>query len=84
MLRQRLARAATQRVVHNAAINTTITTTTRRAFSAGVGRNAEVEITIDGQKVMIEQVSNCRACPDGRFRKVKETGIGRYGGKRDI
>ena len=63
MLRQQLARATTQRSAHNVAINTT---TARRAFSASVRRKAEVEITIDGQKVMIEQVSNCRACLDGR------------------
>lgn len=55
MLRQQLARAAAQRAAQNAAISTTPIATTRRAFSASVKRKAEVEITIDGQKVKIEQ-----------------------------
>lgn len=87
MLRQQLARAAAQRTAHNAAVNNT---RAWRAFSTSVRRKAEVEITIDGQKVMVEQVSNCRACLDGRFGEeghegheghdVGETGLGWGGG----
>lgn len=62
MLRQQLARAAAQRTACSATVNGAYTATAaRRAFSAGAQRKAEVEITIDGKKVMIEQVSNCRA-----------------------
>ena len=56
MFRQQFARVTARRTAHHVFENTGYIATPRKAFSAGVQRRAEVEITIDGKKVMIEQV----------------------------
>lgn len=54
MLRQGFARSAATALRNGKAFNTT------RSFSVTASRKAEVEITIDGKKVMIEQVGRLR------------------------
>lgn len=56
MLWQQFTQVTARRAAHHVIINTRRTATLRRSFSTSVWRRAEVEITIDGKKVMIEQV----------------------------
>ena len=57
MFRQQLSRVTARGTAHHISGNTGCIATPRKAFGASAQRLAEVEITIDGMKVMIEQVS---------------------------